>query len=76
VVNLPLICKSAGASLGAGIKLMAGSTAWPAKVAGKAFCAWACKAPVAQTSIQAAAAALKRRGNGNFMAVSAEVKGF
>ena len=34
VVNLPLSCRSAGASLGAGMKLCAGSTAWPARVAG------------------------------------------
>ena len=34
VVNLPLTCRSAGASFGAAMKVFAGSTAWPARVAG------------------------------------------
>jgi hypothetical protein len=53
---------------------MAGNTAWPAKVAGKAFCAWACKAPEAQTSMQAAAAALNRRVNWIFKTISEKSK--
>lgn len=34
VVNLPLACRSAGASFGSAMKLRAGSNAWPASVAG------------------------------------------
>ncbi|MNT46048.1 hypothetical protein D3C72_1826690 [compost metagenome] len=34
VVNLPLTCRSAGASFGTASRVWAGSTAWPASVAG------------------------------------------
>ena len=44
VVNLPLVCKLAGASLGAAMKVLAGSTACPLSEAGNSVCAFAFKA--------------------------------
>lgn len=56
VVNLPLVCRSAGAFFGAATKLWAGKTAWPASVAGKACWAWAepraAQASVAQNAMR------------------------
>ena len=56
VVYLPLICRSAGASLGDATYDCAGSTAWPLNWAGKACWAWAESATVAPArAIQTAA---------------------
>jgi len=66
LVNLPLTCRSCGASLGAGIKDWAGITAWPAKVAGKAAgdCASVGRGEPSSTSIREERRPVRRFGKG------------
>ena len=51
---MPATCRSCGASLGAAITVRAGSTAWPARVAGKACWAMAGVAAAHSSAAQAA----------------------
>ena len=64
---MPLVCRSDGASLGAGIIVRAGSTACPSSVAGKAVCA--CTGRLAASAKAAPRQRVERR---NMKAVKAE----
>ena len=59
VVCLPALIRSAGTAAGASMKLWAGSTAWPASVAGNAVWAWEIPAVSAQAMV---AACNRKRG--------------